>query len=158
MLTNKRLKNFLNKNVSSKSLKGKEDSNKTKIKNQNEVTILKSNLITRNKETIEKIKKYYNKEKFKKIFPSKISTNNREITKKRNDENTFNCNKDNMKIKNNKIKNIVISTKSSNRIVNKKQRNLNISSNQINEDINKIKRRKMDLIKILNFSTHIGIK
>ena len=61
-------------------------------------------------------------------------------------------------IRNNKIKNIIISMNSFNKNINKDiQKNLNISSNKIKEDFNNVKRRKMDLLNVLNFSSNIGI-
>ena len=78
------------------------------------------------------------------------------INTKDYDENIFNINKNNNK-KNNLIDNNYMTINATDFNNNKKVSNFNISSNQINENINKIRKRKMDLIKILNFSSNIGI-
>ena len=170
LITNKRLINFLNKNHSSENLKSEQTSSKRKtdekIKKQNiNQKNDNMNIITGGEENeknkIEKYKRISNNEV---IATSKEPKNNKVTKTKNNLEKSFNINNYNMKrknnkkmIRNNKIKNI-ISMNSFNKNINKNiKKHLNISSNQIKEDINNVKRRKMELLKFLNFSSNIGI-
>ena len=166
LISNKRLKNFLNKNQSSESLKN----NKTQSQRKKDENIKKQNINqkidSKNKITKENENEKYKSEKYKKISNNKVNVtsnepkNNMVTITNNNLENDFNINNYNMKsknnkimIRNNKIKNIIISMNSFNRNINKNIKNhLNISPNQ-----NKIKRRKMDLLKVLNFSSNIRI-
>lgn len=163
LLNNKRLSNFFNKNQSIESLNNNNLVNKRKEINQNKI-VNQSNktisILTKDIETMKKMKENYNKEKFKKILSKKLLAqklkDNKIIIKKKNIEKNIETNKINI-IKNNKIENIITMNSSNTIINNRRKNNLNISSNQINDDINKITRRKMDLMKILNFSSNIGI-
>ena len=177
LFNNEKLINFLNKNQSLGSLNCEEIPNKRKVCNklrkQGKIPnqIIKTvNTLTNDLEFKERKKEYYNTEINKKISLNKLISqelkSNKVIDYRNGDGKNINIYKNNLKINNNnknsiknyKTKNVLIISNSFNRNINNKSKNpLNISSNQINEDIHKIRRRKMDLLKILNFSSNIGI-
>ena len=164
-VNNRKLANFLNKNQSSESLYSEEISSTRKANSKFKYNTTKNNYkntseFEEGKILNEEINDNYNKKRYKKITPFKLSDNKikkiKVINTKDYDENIFNINKNNNK-KNNLIDNNYMTINATDFNNNKKVSNFNISSNQINENINKIRKRKMDLIKILNFSSNIGI-
>ena len=164
-VNNRKLANFLNKNQSSESFYSEEISSTRKTNTKFKYNTTKNNYkntseFEEGKILNEEINDNYNKKRYKKITPFKLSDNKikkiKVINTKDYDENIFNINKNNNK-KNNLNDNNYMTINATDFNNNKKVRNFNISSNQINENINKIRKRKMDLIKILNFSSNIGI-
>ena len=164
-VNNRKLANFLNKNQSSESFYSEEISSTRKTNTKFKYNTTKNNYkntseFEEGKILNEEINDNYNKKLYKKITPFKLSDNKikkiKVINTKDYDENIFNINKNNNK-KNNLIDNNYMTINATDFNNNKKVSNFNISSNQINENINKIRKRKMDLIKILNFSSNIGI-
>ena len=164
-VNNRKLANFLNKNQSSESFYSEEISSTRKTNTKFKYNTTKNNYkniseFEEGRILKEEINDNYNKKRYKKITPFKLSDNKikkiKVINTKDYDENIFNINKNNNK-KNNLNDNNYMTINATDFNNNKKVSNFNISSNQINENINKIRKRKMDLIKILNFSSNIGI-
>ena len=169
ILKNKRLKIFLNKNKSSRNIKVKREETSerktfTKINKQTEILNKNNKNISQltNEEDIfeDKIKKEkeisefnlssYESNENKNITNKNINSNNNILTGK-------NGNNNNNK-RNSQIKNAIINLNSFNNIINNKSRySLNISKNQTSEENCMINRRKMDLLKVLNFSSNIRI-
>ena len=106
--------------------------------------------------TIGNIEDIYPKISKNKLLVNELKNKSIIIPNKINDEKLFNKNKfNNPNIKNSNNKNIIYSKNSFNT---KRKYDLNISSTQTIKDIYKIKvRRKIDLLKLLNFSSNIGI-
>ena len=169
LLKNKRLKIFLNKNKSSRNINVKREETSerktfTKINKQTELLNKKDKNISQisNEEAIfeDKIKKEKEISEFN--LSSYESNENKNITNKNiNSNNNIligkNGNKNNNK-RNSQIKNTIINLNSFNNIINNKTRySLNISKNQTSEENCMINRRKMDLLKVLNFSSNIRI-
>ena len=164
-VNNRKLANFLNKNQSSESFYSEEISSTRKTNTKFKYNTTKNNYkniseFEEGRILKEEINDNYNKKLYKKITPFKLSDNKikkiKVINTKDYDGNIFNINKNN-NTKNNLIDNNYMTINPTDFNFNKKMSNFNISSNQINENINKIRKRKMDLIKILNFSSNIGI-
>ena len=138
----------------------------TKINKQTEILNKKDKNISQlsNEEAIfeDKIKKEKDKEISEFNLSSYESNENKIITNKNiNSNNNIligkNGNNNNNK-RNSQIKNTIINLNSFNNIINNKTRySLNISKNQTSEENCMINRRKMDLLKVLNFSSNIRI-
>ena len=165
---NKKLINFLNKTHNLRNLDSDEISKNNKVNKKNEKE--KENIFgQKNINTFTNDSKLMerNKESYKKIMYKKKSTNNtnfknkKQSVHKNHNEKKININQYNHKTNNNKssIKNNINRNSFKRNINNTWKNHLNISSNQITEDAStyKINRRKMDLLKLLNFSSNIGI-
>ena len=168
LLKNKRLKIFLNKNKSSRNIKVKREETSerktfTKINKQTELLNKKDKNISQisNEEAIfeDKIKKEKEISEFN--LSSYESNENKNITNKNINNNNILIGKNgdnNNNKRNSQIKNTIINLNSFNNIINNKTRySLNISKNQTSEENCMINRRKMDLLKVLNFSSNIRI-
>ena len=168
---NKKLINFLNKNQSLGTLDIDEISERKKInkkKIKEDIYVKKSiNTFTNDQKLMGRNQEYYKTEIYKINSSNNIEIKNKKQSVYRyHKEKNINKNKYNVKnknnnksvIKNNKVKNNINRNSFKRNINNTKKNYLNISSNQITEDSNKINRRKMDLLKLLNFSSNIGIK
>ena len=168
---NKKLINFLNKNQSLGTLDRDEISERKKLskkKIKEDIYNPKSiNTFTNDQKLMERNQEYYKTEIYKINSSNNIEIKNKKQSiYKNHKEKNININKYNATInknnksviKNNKVKNNINRNSFKRNINNTKKNYLNISSNQITEDSNKINRRKMDLLKLLNFSSNIGIK
>ena len=171
LIKNKRLKIFLNKNKSSRNIKSEEisyrkidnkinkekESLNQKIKNISQLTneedlFLDNNMIEKDKEISEFNISSNGFQDYKNINNNAVNINNYNLKRKNNSRNKTNAKR------NKQIKNIIISMNSFNGKINKKTRNeINISKNQNNEENCKIKRRTMDLLKMIKFSSNIRV-
>ena len=166
LIKNKRLKDFLNKNKSSSKFKSEENTKRkinNKIKKQNEIFEQKNKNISQliNEEDL------FEEKNNKEISDFRILFNDLNNSKNNLCKNNIEKSLNNLKEKNNntnnkrnkQMKNNIIGINSFNgNINNNKTINcLNNSKNETNEENCKIKRRKMDLLKILNFSSNIRI-
>ena len=165
LIKNKRLKLFLNKNKSSRNVKSEEISTyrkiDNKIKNQkkklnqknkninqltNEDDLFLDNNITEFNLSSNEFKDDKN------ITNNNVIINNYNLKRKNNSRNK------NIFKKNEQIKNLIVDMNSFDRRINKKTRNyLNNFKNQNNDENCKIKRRTMDLLKMINFSSNIRV-
>ena len=172
LIKNKLLKIFLNKNKSSRIVKSEEISAyrkiddkinnqkerlKQKIKNISQLKKEEDLYIDNNLNEIDKEISEFN------LLSNELQ-NSKNITDNNININNFNSKrKNNSRNKNNdkryeQIKNVILSMKSFNGRINKKTRNyLNISKNKNNDENSKIKRRTMDLLKMINFSSNIRV-
>ena len=171
-IKNKRLKIFLNKNKSSRIVKSEEisayrkidnkinnqkESLKQKIKNisqiKNEDDLFIDNSINNKKKDISDFNLSSNEfQDSKNITDNNININNFNLKRKKNSRN-----KNNDK-RNEQISNVILSMNSFNGRINKKTRDyLNNFKNQNNDENCKIKRRTMDLLKMINFSSNIKV-
>ena len=166
LIKNKRLKDFLNKNKSSSKFKSEENTKRkinNKFKKQNEIFEQKNKNISQliNEEDL------FEEKNNKEISDFRILFNDLNNSKNNLCKNNIEKSLNNLKEKNNntnnkrnkQMKNNIIGINSFNgNINNNKTINcLNNSKNETNEENCKIKRRKMDLLKILNFSSNIRI-
>ena len=148
--------NPINRNQSLESFNEDKISKKSKIYY---IKMKKDNVFNQKNKTIRtigNIEDIYPKISKNKLLVNELKNKSIIIPNKINDEKLFNKNKfNNPNIKNSNNKNIIYSKNSFNT---KRKYDLNISSTQTIKDIYKIKvRRKIDLLKLLNFSSNIGI-
>ena len=165
LIKNKRLKLFLNKNKSSRNVKSEEISTYRKI--DNKINNQKKKLNQKNKNinqltneddlfldnNITEFNLSSNEFKDdKNITNNNVIINNYNLKRKNNSRNK------NIFKKNEQIKNLIVDMNSFDGRINKKTRNyLNNFKNQNNDENCKIKRRTMDLLKMINFSSNIRV-
>ena len=165
LIKNKRLKLFLNKNKSSRNVKSEEISTYRKI--DNKINNQKKKLNQKNKNinqltneddlfldnNITEFNLSSNEFKDdKNITNNNVIINNYNLKRKNNSRNK------NIFKKNEQIKNLIVGMNSFDGIINKKTRNyINNFKNQNNDENCKIKRRTMDLLKMINFSSNIRV-
>ena len=165
LIKNKRLKLFLNKNKSSRNVKSEEISTYRKI--DNKINNQKKKLNQKNKNinqltneddlfldnNITEFNLSSNEFKDdKNITNNNIIINNYNLKRKNNSRNK------NIFKKNEQIKNLIVDMNSFDGRINKKTRNyINNFKNQNNDENCKIKRRTMDLLKMINFSSNIRV-
>ena len=165
LIKNKRLKLFLNKNKSSRNVKSEEISTYRKI--DNKINNQKKDLNQKNKNinqltneddlfldnNITEFNLSSNEFKDdKNITNNNVIINNYNLKRKNNSRNK------NITKKNEQIKNLIVGMNSFDGRINKKTRNyLNNFKNQNNDENCKIKRRTMDLLKMINFSSNIRV-
>ena len=165
LIKNKRLKLFLNKNKSSRNVKSEEISTYRKI--DNKINNQKKKLNQKNKNinqltneddlfldnNITEFNLSSNEFKDdKNITNNNVIINNYNLKRKNNSRNK------NIFKKNEQIKNLIVGMNSFDGRINKKTRNyLNNFKNQNNDENCKIKRRTMDLLKMINFSSNIRV-
>ena len=165
LIKNKRLKLFLNKNKSSRNVKSEEISTYRKI--DNKINNQKKDLNQKNKNinqltneddlfldnNITEFNLSSNEFKDdKNITNNNVIINNYNLKRKNNSRNK------NIFKKNEQIKNLIVDMNSFDGRINKKTRNyLNNFKNQNNDENCKIKRRTMDLLKMINFSSNIRV-
>ena len=165
LIKNKRLKLFLNKNKSSRNVKSEEISTYRKI--DNKINNQKKDLNQKNKNinqltneddlfldnNITEFNLSSNEFKDdKNITNNNVIINNYNLKRKNNSRNK------NIFKKNEQIKNLIVGMNSFDGRINKKTRNyLNNFKNQNNDENCKIKRRTMDLLKMINFSSNIRV-
>ena len=165
LIKNKRLKLFLNKNKSSRNVKSEEISTYRKI--DNKINNQKKKLNQKNKNinqltneddlfldnNITEFNLSSNEFKDdKNITNNNVIINNYNLKRKNNSRNK------NIFKKNEQIKNIIVDMNSFDGRINKKTRNyLNNFKNQNNDENCKIKRRTMDLLKMIKFSSNIRV-
>ena len=165
LIKNKRLKLFLNKNKSSRNVKSEEISTYRKIDNKinnqkkklnqtnkninqltNEDDLFLDNNITEFNLSSNEFKDDKN------ITNNNVIINNYNLKRKNNSRNK------NIFKKNEQIKNLIVGMNSFDGRINKKTRNyLNNFKNQNNDENCKIKRRTMDLLKMIKFSSNIRV-
>ena len=165
LIKNKRLKLFLNKNKSSRNVKSEEISTYRKIDNKinnqkkklnqtnkninqltNEDDLFLDNNITEFNLSSNEFKDDKN------ITNNNVIINNYNLKRKNNSRNK------NIIKKNEQIKNLIVGMNSFDGRINKKTRNyINNFKNQNNDENCKIKRRTMDLLKMINFSSNIRV-
>ena len=165
LIKNKRLKLFLNKNKSSRNVKSEEISTYRKI--DNKINNQKKDLNQKNKNinqltneddlfldnNITEFNLSSNEFKDdKNITNNNVIINNYNLKRKNNSRNK------NIFKKNEQIKNLIVGMNSFDGRINKKTRNyLNNFKNQNNDENCKIKRRTMDLLKMIKFSSNIRV-
>ena len=165
LIKNKRLKLFLNKNKSSRNVKSEEISTYRKI--DNKINNQKKDLNQKNKNinqltneddlfldnNITEFNLSSNEFKDdKNITNNNVIINNYNLKRKNNSRNK------NIFKKNEQIKNLIVGMNSFDGRINKKTRNyINNFKNQNNDENFKIKRRTMDLLKMINFSSNIRV-
>ena len=165
LIKNKRLKLFLNKNKSSRNVKSEEISTYRKI--DNKINNQKKDLNQKNKNinqltneddlfldnNITEFNLSSNEFKDdKNITNNNVIINNYNLKRKNNSRNK------NIFKKNEQIKNLIVDMNSFDGRINKKTRNyLNNFKNQNNDENCKIKRRTMDLLKMIKFSSNIRV-
>ena len=165
LIKNKRLKLFLNKNKSSRNVKSEEISTYRKI--DNKINNQKKKLNQKNKNinqltneddlfldnNITEFNLSSNEFKDdKNITNNNVIINNYNLKRKNNSRNK------NIFKKNEQIKNLIVDMNSFDGRINKKTRNyINNFKNQNNDENCKIKRRTMDLLKMINFSSNIRV-
>ena len=165
LIKNKRLKLFLNKNKSSRNVKSEEISTYRKI--DNKINNQKKKLNQKNKNinqltneddlfldnNITEFNLSSNEFKDdKNITNNNVIINNYNLKRKNNSRNK------NIFKKNEQIKNLIVGMNSFDGRINKKTRNyINNFKNQNNDENCKIKRRTMDLLKMINFSSNIRV-
>ena len=165
LIKNKRLKLFLNKNKSSRNVKSEEISTYRKI--DNKINNQKKDLNQKNKNinqltneddlfldnNITEFNLSSNEFKDdKNITNNNVIINNYNLKRKNNSRNK------NIFKKNEQIKNLIVGMNSFDGRINKKTRNyLNNFKNQNIDENCKIKRRTMDLLKMINFSSNIRV-
>ena len=165
LIKNKRLKLFLNKNKSSRNVKSEEISTYRKI--DNKINNQKKDLNQKNKNinqltneddlfldnNITEFNLSSNEFKDdKNITNNNVIINNYNLKRKNNSRNK------NIFKKNEQIKNLIVGMNSFDGRINKKTRNyLNNFKNQNNDENCKIKRRTIDLLKMINFSSNIRV-
>ena len=165
LIKNKRLKLFLNKNKSSRNVKSEEISTYRKI--DNKINNQKKKLNQKNKNinqltneddlflenNITEFNLSSNEFKDdKNITNNNVIINNYNLKRKNNSRNK------NIFKKNEQIKNLIVGMNSFDGRINKKTRNyLNNFKNQNNDENCKIKRRTMDLLKMIKFSSNIRV-
>ena len=165
LIKNKRLKLFLNKNKSSRNVKSEEISTYRKI--DNKINNQKKKLNQKNKNinqltneddlfldnNITEFNLSSNEFKDdKNITNNNVIINNYNLKRKNNSRNK------NIIKKNEQIKNLIVGMNSFDGRINKKTRNyLNNFKNQNNDENCKIKRRTMDLLKMIKFSSNIRV-
>ena len=165
LIKNKRLKLFLNKNKSSRNVKSEEISTYRKI--DNKINNQKKDLNQKNKNinqltneddlfldnNITEFNLSSNEFKDdKNITNNNVIINNYNLKRKNNSRNK------NIIKKNEQIKNLIVGMNSFDGRINKKTRNyINNFKNQNNDENCKIKRRTMDLLKMINFSSNIRV-
>ena len=165
LIKNKRLKLFLNKNKSSRNVKSEEISTYRKI--DNKINNQKKDLNQKNKNinqltneddlfldnNITEFNLSSNEFKDdKNITNNNVIINNYNLKRKNNSRNK------NIFKKNEQIKNLIVGMNSFDGRINKKTRNyINNFKNQNNDENCKIKRRTMDLLKMINFSSNIRV-
>ena len=165
LIKNKRLKLFLNKNKSSRNVKSEEISTYRKI--DNKINNQKKDLNQKNKNinqltneddlfldnNITEFNLSTNEFKDdKNITNNNVIINNYNLKRKNNSRNK------NIFKKNEQIKNLIVGMNSFDGRINKKTRNyLNNFKNQNNDENCKIKRRTMDLLKMIKFSSNIRV-
>ena len=165
LIKNKRLKLFLNKNKSSRNVKSEEISTYRKI--DNKINSQKKDLNQKNKNinqltneddlfldnNITEFNLSSNEFKDdKNIINNNVIINNYNLKRKNNSRNK------NIIKKNEQIKNLIVDMNSFDGRINKKTRNyLNNFKNQNNDENCKIKRRTMDLLKMIKFSSNIRV-
>ena len=165
LIKNKRLKLFLNKNKSSRNVKSEEISTYRKI--DNKINNQKKDLNQKNKNinqltneddlfldnNITEFNLSSNEFKDdKNITNNNVIINNYNLKRKNNSRNK------NIIKKNEQIKNLIVGMNSFDGRINKKTRNyLNNFKNQNNDENCKIKRRTMDLLKMIKFSSNIRV-
>ena len=165
LIKNKRLKLFLNKNKSSRNVKSEEISTYRKI--DNKINNQKKDLNQKNKNinqltneddlfldnNITEFNLSSNEFKDdKNITNNNVIINNYNLKRKNNSRNK------NIFKKNEQIKNLIAGMNSFVGRINKKTRNyLNNFKNQNNDENCKIKRRTMDLLKMIKFSSNIRV-
>ena len=165
LIKNKRLKLFLNKNKSSRNVKSEEISTYRKI--DNKINNQKKKLNQKNKNinqltneddlfldnNITEFNLSSNEFKDdKNITNNNVIINNYNLKRKNNSRNK------NIIKKNEQIKNLIVGMNSFDGRINKKTRNyINNFKNQNNDENCKIKRRTMDLLKMINFSSNIRV-
>ena len=165
LIKNKRLKLFLNKNKSSRNVKSEEISTYRKI--DNKINNQKKKLNQKNKNinqltneddlfldnNITEFNLSSNEFKDdKNITNNNVIINNYNLKRKNNSRNK------NIFKKNEQIKNLIVDMNSFDGRINKKTRNyLNNFKNQNNDENCKIKRRTMDLLKMIKFSSNIRV-
>ena len=165
LIKNKRLKLFLNKNKSSRNVKSEEISTYRKI--DNKINNQKKDLNQKNKNinqltneddlfldnNITEFNLSSNEFKDdKNITNNNVIINNYNLKRKNNSRNK------NIFKKNEQIKNLIVDMNSFDGRINKKTRNyINNFKNQNNDENCKIKRRTMDLLKMINFSSNIRV-
>ena len=165
LIKNKRLKLFLNKNKSSRNVKSEEISTYRKI--DNKINNQKKKLNQKNKN----INQLTNEDDLfldNNITEFNLSSNEFKDDKNINNNNVI-INNYNLKRKNNsrnknifkkneQIKNLIVDMNSFDGRINKKTRNyINNFKNQNNDENCKIKRRTMDLLKMIKFSSNIRV-
>ena len=165
LIKNKRLKLFLNKNKSSRNVKSEEISTYRKI--DNKINNQKKKLNQKNKNinqltneddlfldnNITEFNLSSNEFKDdKNITNNNVIINNYNLKRKNNSRNK------NIFKKNEQIKNLIVDMNSFDGRINKKTRNyINNFKNQNNDENCKIKRRTMDLLKMIKFSSNIRV-
>ena len=165
LIKNKRLKLFLNKNKSSRNVKSEEISTYKKI--DNKINNQKKDLNQKNKNinqltneddlfldnNITEFNLSSNEFKDdKNITNNNVIINNYNLKRKNNSRNK------NIFKKNEQIKNLIVGMNSFDGRINKKTRNyINNFKNQNNDENCKIKRRTMDLLKMIKFSSNIRV-
>ena len=165
LIKNKRLKLFLNKNKSSRNVKSEEISTYRKI--DNKINNQKKKLNQKNKNinqltneddlfldnNITEFNLSSNEFKDdKNITNNNVIINNYNLKRKNNSRNK------NIFKKNEQIKNLIVGMNSFDGRINKKTRNyINNFKNQNNDENCKIKRRTMDLLKMIKFSSNIRV-
>ena len=165
LIKNKRLKLFLNKNKSSRNVKSEEISTYRKI--DNKINNQKKDLNQKNKNinqltneddlfldnNITEFNLSSNEFKDdKNITNNNVIINNYNLKRKNNSRNK------NIIKKNEQIKNLIVGMNSFDGRINKKTRNyFNNFKNQNNDENCKIKRRTMDLLKMIKFSSNIRV-
>ena len=165
LIKNKRLKLFLNKNKSSRNVKSEEISTYRKI--DNKINNQKKDLNQKNKNinqltneddlfldnNITEFNLSSNEFKDdKNITNNNVIINNYNLKRKNNSRNK------NIFKKNEQIKNLIVGMNSFDGRINKKTRNyINNFKNQNNDENCKIKRRTMDLLKMIKFSSNIRV-
>lgn len=165
LIKNKRLKLFLNKNKSSRNVKSEEISTYRKI--DNKINNQKKDLNQKNKN----INQLTNEDDLfldnnitefnlssNEFKDNKNITNNNVIINNYNLKRKNNSRNKNIFKKNEQIKNLIVGMNSFDGRINKKTRNyINNFKNQNNDENCKIKRRTMDLLKMINFSSNIRV-
>ena len=165
LIKNKRLKLFLNKNKSSRNVKSEEISTYRKI--DNKINNQKKKLNQKNKNinqltneddlfldnNITEFNLSSNEFKDdKNITNNNVIINNYNLKRKNNSRNK------NIFEKNERVKNLIVDVNSFDGRINKKTRNyFNNFKNQNNDENCKIKRRTMDLLKMIKFSSNIRV-
>ena len=165
LIKNKRLKLFLNKNKSSRNVKSEEISTYRKI--DNKINNQKKKLNQKNKNinqltneddlfldnNITEFNLSSNEFKDdKNITNNNVIINNYNLKRKNNSRNK------NIIKKNEQIKNLIVDMNSFDGRINKKTRNyINNFKNQNNDENCKIKRRTIDLLKMIKFSSNIRV-
>ena len=165
LIKNKRLKLFLNKNKSSRNVKSEEISTYRKI--DNKINNQKKKLNQKNKNinqltneddlfldnNITEFNLSSNEFKDdKNITNNNVIINNYNLKRKNNSRNK------NIFKKNEQIKNLIVGMNSFDGRINKKTRNyINNFKNQNNDENCKIKRRTIDLLKMIKFSSNIRV-